>query len=80
MMMYMYVKCTACVLCELLYTVFQTAGKVGKGAGDGGDRVGGREEGGEEICVGKIQLYCVHGLPCYILQKKAPNQGSLVNP
>ena len=31
----------------------------GKGAGDGGNRMGGRAEG----CVGKTQLYCVHALP-----------------
>ena len=33
-------------------------GEVGKRAGDGGDRVGGRVEGGEQICVGKTQCTC----------------------
>ena len=78
MMMYMYVKCTACVPCELVYTIvcFPDSsggdGEEGKEARDGGDRVGGRTEGGEEICVDKTQLYCVHGLLIYtcILRQK----------
>ena len=81
--MYMYVKCTACVLCELVYCFPDNSGgdgEEGKGAGDGGDRVGGRAEGGEQICVGKTQMYCVHALPFYVLQQKSPNQGSPVDP
>ena len=84
--MYMYVKCTACVLCELVYILFCFPdssggdGEEGKGAGDGGDRVGGRAEGAEQICVGKTQMYCVHALPFYVLQQKSPNQGSPVDP
>ena len=68
-------------LCELVSTLvcFPDSsgrdGEEGMGARDGGDRVGGRVEGGEDICVGKSQLYSVHA---YILQQKAPNQGNPV--
>ena len=68
MMMYEYVKCTACVL---LYTVFQTAGEVGKGAGDGGDRVGGRERGRKRRNCSVCMVF--HVISC---NKKLPIRGN----
>ena len=66
-------KCAASVLCELQYTLFCFPdgsggdGEEGKRVGDGGDRVGGRAEGGEQICVGKTQ--CAYPSMLYLAAK-----------